>query len=75
MSCDFPTIAQHRHAIGQPEDLIQAMSYQHDSRALITEPGEDVEQATHIGLWQRRRRLIQDEDVSPQGERPRNGND
>ena len=60
---DIGAVAQHRDAIGDGEDLVEAMADVDDPDAAPLEAAHDVEQARHVAFGQRRGRLVHDEDA------------
>ena len=67
-SRDAPVL-QHRDAIAQLEDLGQAMRYIDHGGARRAEPTHHFEQAPGLGRRQRRRRLVQDQQLQVARER------
>jgi hypothetical protein len=63
-----PPVAQHRAAVGDRHHLVEAMRDIDDGGALPFHAGEDGKQSLDLALFQRRRRLVEDEDAafSPQ---------
>ena len=64
-----PPVAEHGDAVGDAEDLVEAVGDIDDADAARAEAPERVEEMLDVGLGQRRRRLVEDEDVGLDGER------
>ena len=69
----FP-VAQHRHPIGQFENLIQPVADIQNAHALAPELADEVEQDGRLALRQRRRRLIHHQQPAILRQRPRHAN-
>lgn len=57
-----PPVAQHGHAIGQPEDFLQPVRDVDDRDTSIAQPAHHVKQRFGFMLAQRRGRLIHDQE-------------
>ncbi|MNC46602.1 hypothetical protein D3C81_1757750 [compost metagenome] len=53
------TIAEHRHPVGQREDLIQTVADDHDCRTAVTQLAQDGKDFSDFGIRQCGRRLIE----------------
>ena len=60
---DIGAVAQHRDAIGDRKNLVEAMTDIDDADAALLEAADDVEQTRHVAFRQRRGRLVHDEDA------------
>ena len=60
---DIGAVAQHGDAIGDRENLVEAMADIDDPDAALLEAAHDVEQPRHVAFGQRRGRLVHDEDA------------
>ena len=58
---DALSVAQHRHAVAQLEDLVEPVRDEDDAAALGDEVARRPEHALDLGLAQRRRRLVEDQ--------------
>ncbi len=54
-------VAQHRHAVGELEHLVEVVRDVQDRHAALAEAVDHVEQPPHVGAGQRRRRLVEDQ--------------
>ena len=54
-------VAQHGHAVGELEHLVEVVGDVQDRDAALAEPVDHVEQPPHVGARQRRRRLVEDQ--------------
>ena len=63
-----PPVAEHRHLVGDLEQLVHLMGDVDDARALILERTDDPEQVLDLAFRQRRGWLIHDQDVGIVGD-------
>jgi hypothetical protein len=68
---DVPPVAQHRDPVGQREDLRHAVADVDHAHAAASQQADDREQPLHVGLGQRRRRLVHDQHAGVLRERLR----
>ena len=57
-----PAVAQHRHAVADRGGLLQPVGDEHDRDAVLAQPVHDRQQPLHLGLGQRRGRLVHDDE-------------
>ena len=64
-----PAVAQHRHAVADGGGLFQPVGDEHDGDAVLAQPVHDRHQPLHLGLGQRRGRLVHDDEAALQRQR------
>ena len=64
-------VAKHRHAVAQLEDLVESVRDEDDAPPLRDEVARGAEDALDLGLAERRRRLVQDEQARVADEQAR----
>ena len=64
-----PAVAQHRHAVADRRRLLQPVGDEHDGDAVLAQPVHDRQQSLHLGLGQRRGRLVHDDQAALQRQR------
>ena len=62
--CRDAAIAQHRAAVGERDHLVQPVRDVHDRRALTLHPRQHGKQSLDLARFERRRRLIENEDLT-----------
>ena len=67
---DRRPLAQHRHPVADPSDLVEPMRDVHHPDALIREAPHDVEQGVDLVVVEDGRGLVHDEEADVAGERP-----
>ena len=67
---DVLPVAKHRHGPAQAEHFGQAMRHVDEGDAAAAELLEDGEEVVHLGVGERGGRLVQDEDLAVERERP-----
>jgi hypothetical protein len=60
---DIGAVAQHRDAVGDRKNLIQAVADINDADAALFQAPDHVKQTRHVAFRQRRCRLVHDEDA------------
>ena len=68
---DMASVAQHRVAVADLEDLLQTVGHEYGGNALRLERADDREELLHLGMAQRRGRLVHDDEARLHRERPR----
>ena len=68
-------VAKNRHSIGDAQDLVQPMGDVDDADIAGAQPPQRLEQAFDVGLGKRRGRLIENENVRFDRQRPADGNE
>ncbi len=58
-------VAQDGHAVGQPQDLVQAVAHVDDGHALRAQPPHEREEALDLLVGQRGGRLVEGQDAHP----------
>ena len=58
---DVPAVAQHRHAIGEREDLFEPVRHVDDAEPALAQPPQHREERSTSGAGQGRRRLVEDQ--------------
>ena len=66
---DVAAVPHDRHAVGDPLELLQAVRDVHDAVAALAQVAGDAEELVDLGLGERRRRLVHDQDVRVVGQR------
>ncbi len=67
---DVAAVAQHRHAVGDLEDLLQPVRDVEDGLALRAKRPDDLEELLHLGPGEGRGGLVHDEDSRRRGGAP-----
>ena len=67
------SVAQHRDPVGEAEDLVEPVGDIDDAQPLAAQPAQTLVQPRHVGLRQRRRRLVEYDDARRHRQRPGNG--
>ena len=70
---DHLAMAQHDDPVGDPEHLLGVTADQQHGRSLLTQPRDQVLQIRGLGRAQRRRRLVEHQQLRPARQRPRDG--
>ena len=60
---DDPPVAQHRDPVGELRQLLQAVRDVDDAEPLLDGPADQAEQPLDLGVRERRRRLVEEEDA------------
>src|SRR5450759_1341155 len=68
---DIAAVPHDRHAVGDPLELLQAVRDVHDAVAPLAQVPRDAEELVDLGLGERRRGLVHDQDVRAERERLR----
>ena len=68
---DVAPVAEHRRAVAQLEDLVEAVADEQDRDAAVAQPADDAEQPLDLVGGQRRGRLVEDQDARLDRERLR----
>ena len=63
VGADVLAVAKHRELVGDLEQLVHLVGDVDDAFALRAQTADDLEQMRHLGLGQRRGRLVHDQDV------------
>ena len=64
------TVGEHRHAVADPADLVEAVGDVDHPDPVGGEPPDDLEQGLDLALVEDRRRLVHDQQADVVGERP-----
>ena len=67
---DAPAVAQHRHAVGELEDLVEPVRHEDDAPALRDEVTRCAEHALDLRLAEGRGRLVEDQQARVPHEQP-----
>ena len=59
------SVAQRGGAVGDAADLAEPVGHQDDARPPVTEPGHDLEQPIGLPRFERRRRLVEEQEPRP----------
>ena len=68
--CDQLPVAHHRDALGEAQDLVDAVAHVDDRDTLVAQPANEREQALHLLVGERRGRLVEGEEPDAGLERP-----
>ena len=60
---DLPAVAEHRHGVGDAQDVLDEMRDEDDAGAFVAQPPQGRKQALDLGRRQRRGRLVEDDDA------------
>ena len=72
-SRNIAAVAQHRDAIRDAKDFIEAMGHVDDAYTAFSQAAECSQQPRDIGLGQRCSRLVENQDIGFDGERAADG--
>ncbi len=60
---DLPSVAEHRHRVGDAQDVLDEMRDEDDGGAFVPQPPQGRKQPLDFRRRERRRRLVQDDDA------------
>ena len=66
---DHPPVPQHRDAVGDGVDLVEAMRDVDHRHVMVAQAADDVEEVLDLAVAQRRGGLVHDEDAGVEAER------
>ncbi len=72
---EAPAVAQHRDPVRNAEHLVEPVRHEDDPDPARAQAPQRFEEALDVGLRERRGRLVEDQDVRPDGERPADCNE
>ena len=72
---DEPTVAQHRHPVGELEDLVEEVRDEEHRDALVAQGAHDVEEHADLVGVQARRRLVEHEHLGVDVDGPRDSDE